>query len=162
MTRKNTAGKTGAETYFDQFKRSFEAIQGQIEVPAAAREFVQRGAVNARERADTLHAGATDAASSAEKLATAFVGGYANVARDIVDVTFDNVRHGFETIEKLAGAKTVGDALEVQSDFVRERAKANYERFSNAAETARKAVSDGTEQLRAEFVRVNPYFGKAA
>lgn len=161
MTKKTTAA-ADASTYMDSVKETIETVQSKMEVPAAAREFVQRAAATVKERAASVHTGANDVATGAERLATSFVGGYANFVRGVVDATFANVQHALDTVEKVAGAKTVNEAAQVQADFVRESAKANYERVRSAAETARTVITDGAGQVQAELAKLNPYAKKAA
>lgn len=164
MTKKTAAAatETAAQTYLDQVKQTIDAVQSKIEVPAAAREFVQRATSTAKERAESVHEGASNVANSAEKLATSFVGGYANFTRGLIDAAFDNVRHTLETVEKVAAAKSASEAVQIQADFLRDNAKANYERLRGAAEAARTVVVDGAEQVRGELARFNPYAAKAA
>lgn len=163
MSKKTAAtAETAAQTYMDQVKQTLDAEQSKIEVPAAAREFVQRATSTAQERAESVHEGATNVATSAEKLATSFVGGYANFTRGLIDATFANLRHSLATVEKVAAAKSVSEAVQIQADFVRENATANYERLRGAAETARTVVADGVEQVRGEFAKVMPGTRQAA
>lgn len=161
MTRKS-ATNTAAASYVDQIREAVDGIQSRVEVPAAAREFVQRTAATVKERAESVHQGANDVATSAEKLATAFVGGYANFTRGLIDATFANVQHAFSTVERLAAAKTLSEAVQVQADYVRDNVKANYERVRSAAETARVTAAEGAEKVREELSRLNPYAKKAA
>ena len=76
---------------------------------------------------------AAKATEGAEKFATSLVGGYANFTRSLLDISLANVQHTLATVEKLAGARSLNEAVEVQADFVRESARANVERIRNAA-----------------------------
>lgn len=146
-----TAPKTEtSETYFASIKETIEQVQNRIEVPAAAREFVQRSAASGLERAETVHEGALKLTNGAEKIATAVVGGYGRLARGLLDMTFANVQHSFDTLQKVAAAKSLSEATQIQADFVRENAKANFERAKGAYEVARDAIVDGAKTVQSE------------
>jgi hypothetical protein len=147
-TAKNAAVES---TYFASIQRAFENVQGKIEVPAAARDFVKRTASSAKDRAETVHTGAANATDSVEKFATSFVGGYANFTRGLLDATLANVQHALATVEKVAGAQSINEAVQIQADFVRENARANFERVRDAADTAKSVVTEGAKTAQAEF-----------
>lgn len=154
MTRKTNAAHTETTAYFDQFRQAFEGLYGKMDVPAAARDFAQRGAVSARERAEQAHHGARDAVASAEKLTGTVLAHSVNAARDAVETGFANLEHALVTAEKLAGARSLGETLEIQAEFLRESAKANVERVRAAGEAAGKAASDSAAELRAGIAKV--------
>jgi hypothetical protein len=136
-----------------------ETVQSKMEVPAAARDFVKRTAATAQERAETVHTGFATATTKVENLATAFVGGYANFARGLVDASLSNVQHALSTVEKVAGAKSLNEVVQIQADYVRESAKANFDRVKNAAEIARTTVVDGAKTVQSE---ISAMYSKAA
>lgn len=160
MTKKTTQNSAAATTYFDQVRDAIENVQGKLEVPVAARDFVKRSATTAKERAEAAHTGALNVTGSVERLATSFVGGYASVVRGLFDATLANVQHSLETVEKVAGAKSLNEAVQIQADFVRENLRANYDLAKNAAENARGMVTDGAKAVQGEFSKV--YGQKAA
>ena len=151
-----------AKTYFASVTEALENVQSKLEVPAAARDFVQKGAVTVSDRAETVHTGVIKFADGAEKLAHSFVGGYANFARGVVDMTLANVKHTLTTIKKIAGAKSLSEAAQIQVDFVRENASANVERVRGAAETARNVVTEGAKEVQAELSKLYSFDKKAA
>jgi len=136
-----------------------ETVQSKMEVPAAARDFVKRTAATAQERAETVHSGIATATTKVESLATAFVGGYANFARGLVEASLSNVQHALSTVEKVAGAKSLNEVVQIQADYVRESAKTNFDRVKNAAEIARTTVVDGAKTVQSE---ISAMYSKAA
>ncbi len=156
-----TAAKTTATPasgYAASIQNAIDNVS-KLEVPAAARDFVTRTASSAKERAESVHTGATNATASAEKFATSVVGGYANLTRGLLDMTLANVQHTLATVEKIAAAKSVNEAVQLQADFVRENARANFDRIRGAAETARTTVTEGAQAVQAEFSK---FYGKKA
>lgn len=139
---------------------AFETVQSKMEVPAAARDFVKRTANAAQERAESVHEGFATATTKVENFTTAFVGGYADFARGLVNASLANVQHALTTVEKVAGAKSLNEALQIQADYVRESARSNFERVKDIAEVARTTVVDGAKDLQSEISAL--YTKKAA
>jgi hypothetical protein len=163
MTTKTTAKtKTAAAGYFEQVRDAFENVTSKIEVPGVARDFVTRTASSASERAEQVHATAGKLTDGAEKLANSFVGGYANFTRGLLDMTLANVQHALSTVEKVAGAKSLSEAVQLQADYVRDNARANYERVRGAAENVRTVVTDGAKTVQAEIGKIYDLGKKAA
>ena len=147
---KTAKTKSAAESYTESFAKAFDGVQN-MDVPEAARDFVKRTAETAKERAETVHSGAASAATKAELFATSLVGGYASFARGLIDASLSNVQHALATVEKVAGAKSLNEAVQIQADYVRESARANIDRVKSAAETARTTVVDGAKTVQSEL-----------
>ena len=128
----------------------------------SAREFVKRTAASAKERAENLHEGSNTINAGVEKNLNRMVSGYVSVLGGIADATFANVDHALSTVEKLAGAKSVSEALQIQSDYVRDSANSNMERARDAAETVREVVVENVSDFRNQAAKIWPYGTKAA
>jgi len=162
MTKKIETPKTAtaANDYVASVKEAIENVQKQVEVPSSVRDFVKRTAGSGKDRAGDLQKGAYKVTDGAEKLAGAFVSGYAGFIRGLIDATHANLEHTFNTVEKIAGAKTVNEAVQLQVDFVRDNTRANYDRVRDAAESARETVVDGAKTVQEEVSKL--YSQKAA
>ncbi len=132
------------------------------QIAASTREFVKRSAATAKERAENLHEGTEKFNSSLENGMTRFVGGYVSVLGGIAEATFANVDHALTTVEKLAGAQSVSEAVRIQSDYVRESTTNNMNRARDAANIAREMVVENTSSMRDQFAKAWPYGQKAA
>lgn len=144
---------------FASIQNAFENVQARIEVPAAARDFVKRTASSAKERAESVHSAAANATDTVEKFTTSVVGGYASLTRGLIDMTLANIQHTLSTVEKLAGAKSMHEAVQLQADFVQENARVNFERVRDAADTARTTITEGMQNAQAELFNV---YGRTA
>jgi hypothetical protein len=154
---KTSAKTNNSSDNFSSFQNAFENIQARLEVPAAARDFVKRSASSTRERAETVHSGATN---GVEKFATSIVGGYADLTRGLLDMTLANVQHSLSAVEKLAGAKSMNEAVQLQADFIRDNGQANLDRVRTTAEKARNSLAEGVQTLQAEIFKL--YGARAA
>ena len=139
-----------------------EDIINTSKIADSAREFVKRSAATAKERSDNLYEGSEKLNSGIEKALTRAVTGYVGFLGNIAEATHANVNHALTTAEKLAAAKSLSEAAQIQVDFVRENASANIERVRSAVNTTREVVMEGTETLRENASKVWPYGNKAA
>jgi hypothetical protein len=147
------------------FAQVFEAISNatrQIQVPEAARDFVKRTAVNAKERAVEAHDGATNATASVEKALISLVNGGAAVTRSLLQAGHENLVATLATVEKVAAAQSAQEAIQIQIDFARDNTRANVERIRDAAEFVRGKLTEGAEAVRADIAKVMPAMRKAA
>jgi hypothetical protein len=139
-----------------------ENLQEKIAVPEAAREFVARQAATAQEHTEAAQEGAARLNAEAEKAAVSFVGSYANFTRSLIDMTAANVSHALATLEKVAAAKTLPDAMKIQADFIRDNSKANFDRLKDVSETAKAAMEQVTATAREAAAKAMAHGTKAA
>lgn len=141
-----------AKQAFAPFADSFKAIQDKVQVPEAARDFVKRVAGDATVRAENIHAGAEKVTVAIQTAVADQVDETAKITRSIQQAMLEDAQAFFAGIEKLAAAKSFGEAFQIQSDMVRARtdvavnrarATADYfgERFATGAKTAQENLS---------------------
>lgn len=141
-----------AKQAFAPFADAFKTIQSKIDVPEAARDFVKRVAGDATSRANDIHAGAEKLTAAIETAVSEQVNETAKISRTIQQAVLADTQAFFAGIEKLAAAKSLGEAFQIQTDMVRARADvavtraratADYvgERFANSAKTAQENIS---------------------
>ncbi len=140
-----------AQDAMSALSEAVETVQSKMEVPAAARDFVKRMATDAQERAENLHEDVKSATHRAETFATSLVSGYADFTRGLVEASLANVRHALATVEKVATAKSLNEAAQIQVEYVRDSARSNFERAREAAEAARVAAVDGAKTIQSEI-----------
>ena len=146
------AKKTAAKT------EDFSAAK----IADGAREYVTRTAASAKERTESAYEGVTKFNSGLEKTMNRIVTGYVGILSEIADASRANALHTFSMVEKLAQAKSVTEAGQIQVDFVREYATANYDRARNAFAQTRDVVTEGAEAIRESVSDVLPMTKKAA
>ncbi|MCO6390476.1 hypothetical protein GTW25_05470 [Aliihoeflea aestuarii] len=134
-----------AASFFNGFTRTFDELGATVQIPEATRDFVRSQAVAASTRAEEAHKQFVSFADQAKSMFGPFAGSYSTVTRSMLDVTLANTQHYFATVEKLADANSFGDAVSIQSDYVREATSANIERIRGAAEQAKTLMSENTK-----------------
>lgn len=162
---KTAAANTGAAAADDAktiIMTAVETLQENMVAPEAARDFVAGQAATAQQHAETAHEGVAEFNAQAEKTAVSLIGSYTSFTRSLIDMTAANIRDAFATVEKVASAKSLPDALKVQADFVRDSSKANFERFQHVSETAKDSMTQATAAARETAAKAWTSSNKAA
>ena len=113
-----------------------------------ARELVKRSTATAKERTETVYTSTKKYNAELENVLTRAAHGYANILGNIAEAAYVNVNRGIEAAERLAGAKSFAEAIEIQSDYVREQLACSMNNARSAFEYVRDVVSENGEMLR--------------
>ena len=117
-------------------------------VTDGAREMVKRSTSTVKERADDIYSSSKKYNADLENVLVRAAHGYANILGNIAEATYVNVNRGIAAAEKLAEAKSLSEAMQVQSDYVREQSACSVENARSAFEYVRDVVSENGEALR--------------
>src|SRR5262249_10824609 len=113
---------TETTTMYDTVKEAFapvtEAFKNfqNMEVPEAARDFVRRAANNAKERAADVYAGSEKVTTAIETAVADSITEVAKISRNIQQAVYEDAEAFFTGLDKLASAKTINEAVQIQSD----------------------------------------------
>jgi phasin len=125
-----------------------------LEVPEAAREFVKKQAETAKERAADLHAGSEKVTAVIETAVTGSVSEVAKISRNIQDALYQDAEAFFAGIDKLASAKSLNEAVQIQSEMLRARGEVLVSRAKASSEYLGKLVADGAKTAQDNFAKV--------
>jgi len=148
-------------------KKTVEAVQENAsemtsKVADGAREFVKRTTETVQERAEGAYESSKTYNSQMEDTLKRAASGYANILGSMADVAFTNLNHTLAAVEKLAEAKSVSDAMEIQTTYVREHTAKNMEHARSAYDYVRDVASENASSLRDGYSKVWPAGGKKA
>jgi phasin len=150
---------TETNTMYDTVKDAFAPVTDafknfqNLEVPEATRDFVKRAASNGKERAADVFAGSEKVTAAIE---TAFAGSVSEVAkitRNLQQAAYEDAEAFFTGLDKLASAKTLNEAVQVQSDLARERGQAFVARAKSTTEYFGKLVADGAKTAQENLAK---------
>lgn len=142
MTKKTaTTAKTTAAAKAEAEKVTDRLAEG-------AREMVKRTTHTAEERAEDLLATSKKYNEQIENVLVRAAHGYANILNNVADAAFVNVNRGIKAAEKLAEAKSLSDAMQIQSEYVREQSTCSMNNARAAVEYVREVVTETSEELR--------------
>ena len=125
-----------------------------MEVPEAAREFVKKQTETAKERATDLHAGSEKVTAAIETAVAGSVTEAAKISRNIQDALYQDAEAFFAGIDKLASAKSINEAVQIQSDLLRSRGEVLVSRAKVSTEYLGKLVADGAKTAQDNFSKV--------
>ena len=144
---------TETNTAFEGFKDAFKNIQN-LEVPEAAREFVKKQTETAKERAADFYAGSEKATDAIESAVAGSVSEVAKISRNIQQAIYDDAQAFFAGIDQLASAKSVSEAVEIQSGLLRARGEVFVSRAKATADYFGKLAANGAKSAQDNFAKV--------
>ena len=153
MSTETNSVRDSVKEAFAPVTEAFTKLQN-LEVPEAAREFVKKQAETAKVRAADLHAGSEKVTAAIE---TAFAGSVteaAKISRNIQQALYQDAEAFFSGIDKLASAKSLNEAVQIQSDLVRARGEVLVSRAKASTEYLGKLVVDGAKNAQDNFSKV--------
>ena len=153
MTTETNSALNTVKEAFAPLTEAFTKLQN-IEVPEAAREFVKKQAETAKERAADLHAGSEKVTAVIETAVAGSVSEAAKISRNIQDAIYQDAEAFFAAIDKLASAKSINEAVQIQSDMVRARSEVLMSRAKSTTEYLGKLVADGAKTAQDNFSKV--------
>jgi phasin len=151
---------TETNTAFDTVKEAFapmtDALKNlqNLEVPEAARDFVKRTANTAKERAADAYAGSEKVTAAIETAVADSVSEAAKISRNIQQALYQDAEAFFAGIDKLASAKSLNEAVQIQSDFARARGEVLVSRAKSTTEYLGKLVADGAKTAQDNLAKV--------
>jgi phasin len=138
---------------FAPVTEAFTKLQN-LEVPEAAREFVKKQAETAKERAADLYAGSEKATAAIETAVTGSVSEAAKISRNIQQAIYQDAEAFFAGIDRLASAKSLNEAVQIQSDMLRARGEVLVSRAKASSEYLGKLVADSAKTAQDNFAKV--------
>src|ERR1700712_6091792 len=116
--------ETQTNSMLNSFKGAFAPVTDALkniqnmEVPEAARDFVKKQAETAKVRAADFHAGSEKVTAAIETAAAGSGSEVAKLSRTIQQALYQDAEAFFAGIDKLASAKSLSAAAQIQSDLV--------------------------------------------
>lgn len=138
----NTAKTTDAKAV------AAEANKIADRVTEGAREIVKRSTATAKERAEGAFETTQKYNADLENMLVRAAHGYANILGSIAEAAYVNVNRGITTAEKLAEAKSLSDAMQIQSEYVREQSTCSMNNARSAFDYVRSVVTENGEAMR--------------
>jgi phasin len=138
---------------FAPMTEAFKNLQ-TMEVPEAAREFVKKTANTAKERAADAYAGSEKVTAAIETAVADSVSEAAKISRNIQQALYQDAEAFFAGIDKLASAKSISEAVQIQSELARARGEVFINRAKSTTEYLGKLVANGAKNAQDNFAKV--------
>jgi phasin len=135
--------ETAAESAFDSVTK--------LEVPAAVRDFAEKGVVQAKEAYAKFKVVADGTSDMLESAYSSASRGYSTLGLKVIETMRANSNATFDHLNALFDAKTFSDAVELQTAFVRSQAEALTTQAREFAELAQKVARESSAPVKAQF-----------
>src|SRR3984885_10742698 len=153
MTTEANSALNSVKEAFAPVTDALKNIQN-LEVPEAARDFVKRSASTAKDRAADLHANSEKVTAAIETAVTGSVSEAAKISRNIQQAIYQDTEAFFAGIDRLASAKSLNEAVQIQSDMVRASGETFVSRAKSTTEYLGKLAADGAKSAEDNFSKV--------
>jgi phasin len=153
MTTETNSVLNSVKEAFAPVTEAFAKFQN-LEVPEAAREFVKKQTETAKERAANFYAGSEKATEVIETTVTGSVSEAAKISRNIQQAIYQDAEAFFAGVDKLASAKSITEAVQIQSDLLRASGEVFVSRAKASTEYLGKLVTDGAKTAQDNFSKV--------
>jgi phasin len=153
MTTETNSVLNTVKEAFAPVTEAFTKLQN-MEVPEAAREFVKKQTETAKVRAADLHAGSEKVTAAIETAVAGSVTEAAKISRNISDALYQDAEAFFAGIDRLASAKSLNEAVQIQSDMLRSRGEVLVSRAKASTEYLGKLVTEGAKTAQDNFAKV--------
>ena len=156
MTTESNSVLNTVKDAFAPVTEAFAKLQN-MEVPEAAREFVKKQAETAKERAADVYAGSEKVTAAIETAVTDSVSEAAKISRNIQQAMYQDAEAFFAGLDKLASAKSLNEAVQIQSDLARARGEVFVSRAKSTTEYLGKLVADSARTAQDNLSKVASY-----
>jgi phasin len=155
------AAEQARET-FRKAAKEFESFKLDTAVPESVRKLAEKTVNQSREAYERGKDALEEAIDALERSFDAAGQGATAFNRKLIDLAQRNLNSGFDLAKSLAGAKTLGEVVELQSAFIRHQ----FDVFANQANEIRaltsKIAADTTEPIKNQVSRSFESFRKAS
>src|SRR6201988_302255 len=153
MTTETNSVLNTVKEAFAPVTEAFTKLQN-MEVPEAARDFVKKTASTAKERAADVYAGSEKVTAAIETAVADSVTEAAKISRTIQQAMYEDAEAFFAGLDKLASAKSLNEAVQIQSDLARARGEVLVSRAKSTTEYLGKLVANGAKTAQDNFAKV--------
>jgi phasin len=144
---------------FDGFKEAFAPVTDAfknlqtIEVPEAAREFVKKTANTAKDRVAEAYAGSEKVTAALETAAADSVSEAAKITRNVQQALYQDTEAFFAGLDKLVAAKSLNEAMQIQTELMREGSETFLARAKSAGEYFGQLAANGAKTVQDNFAK---------
>src|SRR5438094_9959540 len=153
MTTETNSVLNTVKEAFAPVTEAFTKLQN-MEVPEAARDFVKKQAETAKVRAADVYAGSEKVTAAIETAVADGVTEAAKISRNIQQALYQDAEAFFAGIDKLASAKSLNEAVQIQSDMARARGEVLISRAKSTSEYLGQRVANGAKPAQEHFSKV--------
>jgi phasin len=153
MTESSKAAAEKARDTYRKAAAQFEDLAGDAQVPEAMRALAEKNIAQTREIYERSKDALDTVLESWERSFDAVGQGAVALNRKVIDIAQRNVNSGFDLAKSLAGAKTVSQAVELQTGYWQKQLAALSKQAEELAALSTKIAADSFEPIKAQVAR---------
>jgi phasin len=142
-----------ARAAYRKTTEEFEQFARDGQVPEAVRVFAEKNIAQTRELYERSKGTFDKILESWEKTFDAAGQGAVAFNRKVIDITQRNINSSFDFAKSLVGAKTLAEAMALQSNFWQKQLGALRAQVDEVRELSTRVTADVTEPAKAQFKR---------
>jgi len=132
----------GAETAFDSISK--------MEIPASVRDFAEKGAAQAKDTVTKFKAAADEASDALEGAYTSATKGVSTIGLKVLETARFNANAAFDHAMSLFSVKTLSDAIELNTSFLRKQTEAVTVQAKEIGELSQKVATESFAPVKAQ------------
>lgn len=149
MASTNTNTKSTSAKTDDMVDDTFSAANRAVgDVPAPMRELAEKSVQQAKEGYSRWKSAAEETSDAMEDAYATATKGYKDFGRKSVEATRSNLNAHFDFLQALIGAKSVSQAVELQSSYTRQQFDVIGGQVKELSALAQKATVEGTKPFQ--------------
>ncbi len=129
-------------------KASFEIPGFEMSMPAAIRDFVEKGGAQAKENYEKLKTATDEVAGLAEASYSTAAKGATDYGFKVIEITRTNTNATFDLLDKLVAAKSPSEAIELSAAHARRQFDAVSTQSKELWALAQQVATDVVEPLK--------------
>ena len=154
--------QVAAEQARDSFRKAAKEFEAHTTVPESVRVLAEKTVNQSREAYERGKDALEEAIDALERSFDAAGQGATAFNRKLIDLAQRNLNSGFDLAKSLAGAKTLGEIVELQSAFIRHQFDVFASQASEIRALTSKIAADTTEPIKNQVSRSFDSFRKAS
>jgi phasin len=150
----NVKGKPAqpvSETDFTQSPSFGKFDLPKVEVPAAFREFAEKGVSQAKDNWEKMKAASEEATDLLEDSYTSAAKGAMDYNRKVVEIARSNANAAFDFATELLAVKSISEVVELTTAHARKQFDAYSAQAKELTAVAQKVATEATEPLKTGF-----------
>ena len=134
---------------FEAAETAFDSIT-KMEIPASVRDFAEKGAAQAKDTVTKFKAAADEASDAFEGAYTSATKGVSTFGLKVLETTRGNANAAFDHAVALFGVKSLADAIELNTAFLRKQTETTTVQVKEFGELAQKVANETIAPVKAQ------------
>jgi phasin len=137
------------KTKFEAAETAFDSLT-KMEIPASVRDFAEKGAAQAKDTVTKLKVAADEASEALEGAYNSAAKGASTFGLKVLETARSNANAAFDHAMAMFGVKTMSDAIELNTSFLRKQGETVAVQSKELGELAQKVATESLAPMKAQ------------